>query len=126
MLRNKVPGTPHCLRHFYGTHLVECGADLRVVQELMRHQSSQTTSIYTLVSDTRRRTAIDQLMTLESARFDVANTGAAAFDRFAAGDHFTTEPGPLPLVESATAFRTGYSCGRFDARSTPFATFQTP
>ncbi|MDF3280942.1 tyrosine-type recombinase/integrase [Gordonia sp. N1V] len=61
MLRCKVPGTPHCLRHFYGTQLVESGADLRVVQELMRHSSLATTAIYTAVSDVRKREAIERL-----------------------------------------------------------------
>ena len=61
MLRHKVNAVPHQLRHFYGTELVSNGADLRVVQELMRHSSLQTTAVYTAVSDVRRREAIDRL-----------------------------------------------------------------
>ncbi|MCI9889074.1 tyrosine-type recombinase/integrase [Micrococcales bacterium 31B] len=53
--------TPHALRHWYGTSLLESGADLRTVQELMRHDSIASTQIYTAVSDQRRRVAIGGL-----------------------------------------------------------------
>ena len=61
MERAGVAGTPHQLRHWFGTQLLEAGADLRTVQELMRHDSIASTQIYTLVSPERRRAAVGQL-----------------------------------------------------------------
>lgn len=68
MGRAGVRGTPHALRHWFGTNALRVSGDVRVVQTLMRHASVTSTEVYTAVADGSRADVVDQLDPFAAAR----------------------------------------------------------
>jgi integrase len=84
MNRAGIPGTPHALRHWFGSALREAGVDSLVIKELMGHESLATTAIYVDVPLKQRSAAVILLPKIAPGvgRDDTTATGSNQLSLF--------------------------------------------